>query len=284
MNMHRKQVAPRAAVIVAALALMTACATNERAERPSELDRIRAELNALQSDPQLAGLAPIALREAEQAVQSATNAEEDTELREHLVFVAEQRVDIAEARAMRRYYENSREDLRDARDRLRLEARTMEAERARQDARTATMQAIASQEENQRLKRELEDMNAKQTDRGVVLTLRDVLFDLNEYTLKPGGQDELDRLAEFLKEYPNRDVQIQGHTDSTGDESYNMQLSQRRADAVKEYLVSQGIQPNRIRTTGRGESVPLASNETPGGRQINRRVEIVIENPVVASR
>lgn len=272
------------APVLLAGGLLAGCASNPQAEAPSELDRIRAELEALQTDPQLSGLAPRAIRDAEQAVQAAADAEIGTETREHLVFMAEQRVDIAEAMAMQRYYVDSRDELREVRDRLRLQARTLEVESARQQARLATLHAQASQQETEKLRRELDDMNAKQTREGVVLTLRDVLFDLDESTLKPGGRDELDRLAEFLAEYENRDVRIQGHTDSTGDSDYNQALSEARAEAVKDYLVSQGIDADRIVTVGHGEAMPLASNNTPGGRQINRRVEIVIENPVVASR
>lgn len=281
-----KSISMRLVIVATALAL-GACAGARQAEGPSELERVRSELAALQSDPQLSSLAPVAIREAELAVEAAANAEEDTALRDHLVFVADTRVDIAEAQAMRRLYVNQREDLSQERDRLRLQARTQEAEQARREARLATRQATVSREESEQLRREireLEEMDARRTDQGMVLTLRDVLFDLDQATLKPGGRSELDRLAEFLKEYENRDIFIQGHTDSTGPEDYNLELSEQRARAVKEYLVSQGIDSDRIRAAGRGESMPIASNETPGGRQLNRRVEIVIENPGMAAR
>lgn len=104
----------------------------------------------------------------------------------------------------------------------------------------------------------------------------DVLFDVNSYAVKPGGLDELQRVAGVLNNYPQTNIQIAGHTDSTGTEAYNQQLSQRRAEAVKNQLVGYGVAPMRLTTIGFGESKPIASNATEGGRQINRRVAITI--------
>ncbi len=104
----------------------------------------------------------------------------------------------------------------------------------------------------------------------------DVLFDVDSSALKPGGYDELQRVAGVLNNYPQTRMQIAGHTDSTGSEQYNLQLSQRRADAVKSQLVSYGVAPSRITTIGYGESKPIAGNNTEAGRQLNRRVAITI--------
>jgi len=249
----------------------------------SSLEGAKSQLAELQSNSLLANRAPVAMRDAEQAVKAAEQADTGSEDGEHLVFMAEQKVRIAETRAWERYYDDERQTLIDERDRAQLAARTREAEQAREEARHATLQAETSQEETAQLRRQIEELNAKPTEQGLVLTLREVLFETDEYALKAGAHADLDRLADFLKQYEERDVRIQGHTDSTGDESYNRELSQQRANAVKEYLVSQGIAPQRIATLGRGEAMPIANNDSSAGRQLNRRVEILIENPAVAT-
>ena len=90
---------------------------------------------------------------------------------------------------------------------------------------------------------------------------------------------DLDQLAKFLATHPDRSVVIEGHTDSVGSNDFNLGLSQRRAESVRSYLLRQGVDPSRVTTQGMGESVPVASNDTAGGRQQNRRVEIIVSNP-----
>lgn len=104
----------------------------------------------------------------------------------------------------------------------------------------------------------------------------DVLFDTNSAALKAGSYDEMNRVAQVLNQYPDTTILIAGHTDSTGSESYNQQLSERRAVAVKTALSGQGVNPARLSTIGYGESRPIADNSIESGRQINRRVEITI--------
>jgi outer membrane protein OmpA-like peptidoglycan-associated protein len=109
--------------------------------------------------------------------------------------------------------------------------------------------------------------------------LGDVLFETGRAELKGGAAANLGKLAAFLSQYPERSVIIEGHTDSVGSESYNQGLSERRADSVKAYLLSQGIAATRLTAVGKGEAVPVASNDTNTGRQMNRRVEVIIANP-----
>jgi outer membrane protein OmpA-like peptidoglycan-associated protein len=104
----------------------------------------------------------------------------------------------------------------------------------------------------------------------------DMLFDVNSATLKPGAYQEIDRAASILQRYPQTRIRVEGHTDSTGSESYNMELSRRRAEAVKNALAARGVDPARVETVGYGESSPIAGNETPSGRQMNRRVTLTI--------
>lgn len=104
----------------------------------------------------------------------------------------------------------------------------------------------------------------------------DVMFDVDSAVLKPGGYDEIDRVATVLTKYPQTRLQIEGHTDSTGNEFYNQQLSERRAQAVAMALQQRGVHPSRIQAVGFGETRPIAGNDNPGGRQLNRRVTIQI--------
>jgi outer membrane protein OmpA-like peptidoglycan-associated protein len=103
-----------------------------------------------------------------------------------------------------------------------------------------------------------------------------VLFDTGRSELNPGAATKMDQLAQFLTEHPDRRVEIDGYTDSVGSEAYNEELSQRRANSVKAALVTRGVDPTRINTQGYGKAYPVASNSDSGGRQLNRRVEVVI--------
>jgi outer membrane protein OmpA-like peptidoglycan-associated protein len=148
-----------------------------------------------------------------------------------------------------------------------------DANRATDDAKIARDQAT---ENSARLQAEVDALKAKPTDRGLVLTLGDVLFETGSSTLSSGAGRNMDRLIQFLTDHPERMVQIDGFTDSIGTDSYNQDLSQHRADAVRYQLVSRGISSTRIATQGYGKAYPVASNSESSGRQLNRRVEVVI--------
>jgi OmpA-OmpF porin, OOP family len=137
-----------------------------------------------------------------------------------------------------------------------------------------------------RMEQELAELKAEKTERGLVLTLGDVLFESSKSDLKAEALDDLYVLVTFLKEHPDRNLLIEGHTDSVGVESHNIELSQKRAAAVREFLVRNGIDLERISEHGYGQAYPVASNATNSGRQENRRVEIVIldRNERVAER
>jgi len=158
----------------------------------------------------------------------------------------------------------------------RADTRTLEANAARSDAQMSAEQAAAAQQRAQELERALADLQAKKTDRGLVITLGDVLFATGRADLKSGARRSLEKLSAFLHEYPQRSVQIEGFTDSVGTDDYNQGLSERRAGAVRDALTSMGISGDRIQTRGLGKSSPVADNESATGRQQNRRVEVII--------
>lgn len=151
-----------------------------------------------------------------------------------------------------------------------------QADTANTKAADAGAQAAQAQQQNAAL---LAALDAKQTDRGMVLTLGNVLFDSNAADLSASGQRSLDKLAQFLHDNPKRNVRVEGYTDSTGSAALNQDLSQRRADAVRAALVDGGLDSQRTMSKGFGDEYAVASNKTPAGRQQNRRVEIVISDP-----
>jgi OOP family OmpA-OmpF porin len=134
-------------------------------------------------------------------------------------------------------------------------------------------QAMKAKEQ---LEKELEELRAQKTERGSVLTLGDILFETDKAELLPGAMRTIDKLAEFLRNHPERNIIIEGHTDNTGSATYNLGLSQRRADGVRGVLLERGINSERIVTKGYGQEFPVATNSTSAGRQQNRRVEIII--------
>lgn len=267
--------------MVAAVALLlTACASTPKA--PEGSVAVRNKLSQLQSDPQLSSRAPVAINDAEQAVRSAEKPTKDKALSKHLVWVADRKVETAIAQAQARLAEDQFKSIGEQSATARLESRTAEADQARTEAELAKQQADLAKQKAEELQRqitELNELNAKATDRGLVVTLGDVLFETGRAELKNNSINNLSKLSAFLTKYEDRSVIIEGHTDSTGAEDYNFGLSQRRADAVKSFLLNQGVAANRIVTTGKGEGSPVAGNESAGGRQMNRRVEVIITNP-----
>jgi outer membrane protein OmpA-like peptidoglycan-associated protein len=128
------------------------------------------------------------------------------------------------------------------------------------------------------LQQQIQQLNAKETERGWVVTLGDVLFDTGRAELKEGSLSNLSKLSAFLNRYQDRKVQIEGHTDSIGSSGSNQGLSERRANSVRRYLENQGISADRLTTAGLGEDSPVTDNDTAASRQQNRRVEVIIAN------
>ncbi|MEX2123640.1 MAG: OmpA family protein [Woeseia sp.] len=265
-------------------------------ERVAELEQARSTVASLESQPKASSAASSQLTNARAALERADAALENGDPLEqvrHEAYVARRYAEIglemtSEAEANE---EMSQAEAR--RNEVQLQARTVEAERAEmlaerraveaeqsaRDAQASQSVAEAAIGEANRLADELSDLEAEQTERGLVLTMGDVLFDTAGAELKAGAEVSMDRLAEFMSENPERRLLVEGHTDSRGTDEFNEELSAKRADAVTEALVERGIPSERLRSVGLGESYPRASNDTPAGMQQNRRVEIVVSRP-----
>jgi outer membrane protein OmpA-like peptidoglycan-associated protein len=291
---------PLIAAAVAAIVL-AACATAP--VKPEGAAEARNMLTQLQADPNLANRAPISMKAAEAAVQVAEQPEPDQQLAAYRVYMADRKVETARAEAETKYAEDQRVELTAQREKVRLDARTHEADlamskvasaradsaeqkaaadAARNQADASQAAALSAQQQAEELQRQIDAMQAKVTDRGIVLTLGDVLFATNKADLNSGANNNLNKLVAFLNQYPDRTVNIEGYTDSTGGADYNLGLSQRRADSVRSYLVDQGVGSGRLVASGKGMSSPVAGNDTATGRQQNRRVEVIINNPAAA--
>lgn len=267
----------------AALSLVLAGCASAPVPPPGAAEA-RTKLSRLQSDPNLAQRAPAALKDAEAAVRTAEMplSKSEAELGAHRVYIADRKVEIAMARASTRYAEDQRAKFASQRATARLDARTEEADAARIDASAARSDAEAAAQKAKELQLQIDALQAEATDRGLVLTLGDVLFATGKSDVKVGATSNLNKLVVFLDKYPDRTVQIEGHTDNVGSEDFNQGLSQRRAESVKAYLVRQGIAGSRLTAVGMGENRPVASNDNQSGRQQNRRVVAIIDNPAPA--
>jgi outer membrane protein OmpA-like peptidoglycan-associated protein len=267
------------AKIVVTVGLMLGMAGCASTPRPNAaLESAQAAVNAAEADPNVARYAALDLETAKKhldVAQAAAMHHEDAAV-DQPAYLAAQTARLAQARA-----DSKADDARVAagqaeRDRIQLDARTRDVATAKLATDNAVVQRDEATDKAARLQAEVDQLKATPTPRGLVLTLGDVLFDTGKAQLNPGSARKLDQLAQFLTEHPGRRVQIDGFTDSVGSESYNLSLSQERADTVRSSLVSRGIDRSRIGSQGYGKSFPVATNEESGGRQLNRRVEVVI--------
>jgi len=281
--------------VVLALSLAFAgCASTPKAN--PQLEAARAQVMRAEGNPTTLSYAPNEIRDAKDALRRADNAwndKSDDAETAHLSELATRRADVALAVAQARADAEQMKNVQAETDRIRLQARGSEADRARMQADQAQAQAAQAQaqasdaqQQADRLKGELSNLQAQQSDRGMVVTFGDVLFAFNKAELAPSATPKLDKLAQFMTESPQRKISVEGYTDSVGSDSYNQQLSLRRADAIKQALVLKGIAPDRVMTQGMGKAFPVADNASPEGRAMNRRVEVVIgdEQGTVKSR
>jgi outer membrane protein OmpA-like peptidoglycan-associated protein len=161
------------------------------------------------------------------------------------------------------------------------QAAQADADRARVAAQQANQQAQQAEAEKTALRERLRQqlnliLETRETARGLIVNINDVLFDFDRYTLKPGAREKLAKVSGILLAYPGLKIQVEGHTDSVGTGEYNQRLSEQRADSVRDYLVQQGVPGAGVSAIGFGKEGPVASNDTAAGRQQNRRVELVV--------
>ena len=197
---------------------------------------------------------------------------------------AQQQQTLAQAEAAREAAEDAQRKMQEAQNQL------DEAERQREQAQSQTQQAEQQKDEAVRQKEEMrarlaaqlnQVLQTRDTARGLIVSMPDVLFDFNKYTLKPEAREKLAKISGIVLAYPDLKLEVEGHTDSIGSDEYNQSLSEKRAQAVRGYLVSQGVKPDEVSALGLGKANPVADNSTPQGRQLNRRVEMIVSGDVI---
>ncbi|MGX4643549.1 OmpA family protein [Massilia sp. SYSU DXS3249] len=286
--------------VFASAILLAACSTTPTTT--PTLDQARADFVAANNNPQVSSYAPLEFKQASDALNAANTAaakKESLEDIDRLAYVAKQKIATAQEVARAKAAEAEIANAASERNAVRLEARTAEAERAKREAEAAQAAAAAAQqqaasaqaqasaaqdqarmmaERTAQLEAMLVELQAKKTERGMVVTIGDVLFATGKAELTPNGMSTLRKLADVMAQNPERSVLVEGFTDSTGSSSYNQDLSQRRANAVATALGSMGVPRDRIAMRAYGEAFPVAPNDNAGNRQLNRRVEIVLSN------
>ncbi len=305
----------RPLILIAATVLTTAALAGCGASlsNPAALDHARATYERAKMNQEIAVRAPGPLFEAEKNLQAAENAwqqERDEKAVEHYAYLVEKKSEIARLIAERMTAEGAIQEMAREREMTLLEQRTREAEAGKRQAQDAAalaenrtreaeearhkaeaalqaieksrQQQLAEQSKLHSLEQEMSELKTKKTERGLVLTLDGVIFATGQAEIKPMAWPSLQKLVNFLKENPERQADIEGHTDNVGAAESNQALSQRRAEAVRDFLVTRGITIERITARGMGADYPVANNETESGRKLNRRVEIIIPNKQVA--
>jgi OmpA-OmpF porin, OOP family len=265
----------QSSIAIAVIAVLSACASTP--PRNETLDMARAIVPQVENSPR-AGIAATNVSNARKSLDTANRLVDSGGKLVDINFEAQSAVinaQIAQEKILTAQAQEEIEKGTAQRQAVLLESRDREVERNVQSATDARAVADASNLRAASLESELADLKAKRTERGLVLTLGDVLFDTGGATLKAGAYGTLDRLAMALKDKPGRSVAIEGHTDNVGSDQNNQVLSMHRAESVRSALMQRGVAAPQMNVMGRGESTPVASNDDAGGRQQNRRVEMI---------
>jgi outer membrane protein OmpA-like peptidoglycan-associated protein len=259
-------------LLIATGTALAACSTTPIPNQ--NLDAATTLYNQASNNPLVVKYAPLELQQSREALarsQSLWQSKDDRASVDHYAYIAARRAELAQQTARLKEAQAEVANADATRAQTLLAARTAEAANAR-------AQTDQLQHQTDQLQQQLAALKANQANAGMVLTLRDILFDVNGTELKPGAYDSIRQIAAYLKQHPERTVTVEGFTDSTGNPDYNMRLSRLRADAVRNALVQEGVAPERVIARGMGPSVPVASNDTTAGRQFNRRVQVAISD------
>jgi outer membrane protein OmpA-like peptidoglycan-associated protein len=293
--------------LLAIAALVSACSSMPT--NTSLLEQTRSDYIVAQTNPNVATYAPLEMQQATDAMGKANAAadhHQSSEQVDQLAYLAKQKIALTLEVAKKKVAEAQASTTVQQRDQMRLEQRTIEANREKFNADQAKVAAILAQNdaaeaqrkaqlaqsdaaESQRktqeaqertalLEAQLADLSAKKTERGMVITLGDVLFGTDQSSLNPNGVRTGQKLADVLRKNPERTVLIEGFTDNTGPRAHNQDLSERRANAVRAALNEMGVSSDRIAVRGYADAYPVASNNNAQDRQLNRRVEIVLSD------
>jgi outer membrane protein OmpA-like peptidoglycan-associated protein len=206
--------------------------------------------------------------------------------RQQAAMLAQQQASEAQLAAARNAADDAQRRLQDAQNQAaQAEQERQQAELQSQQAQQQAQQAIQEKEQmRSRLREQLNQvLQTRDTARGLIVSMPDVLFDFNKYTLKPEARERLAKISGIVEAYPGLKLQVEGHTDSIGSDEYNVQLSEKRADSVRAYLVSNGVRPDSVSAQGFGKADPVADNSTASGRKLNRRVDMVVSGDVIGT-
>jgi len=221
-------------------------------------DQRRADAEQAQKEAETAkAQAEAAKAEAQQAAQEAALQKEEAEKAKAEAIAQQQQLAAETAKAQQAAAQS--EQLR------------QQAEKEKQELRARLLQQLNTV------------LSTRDTARGLIANMSDVLFKTGSFELAPGARERLAKVSGILLAYPSLHVQVEGHTDSVGTDEYNQTLSEKRAGAVRDYFVQQGVSADSIQSRGFGKTVPIASNETAEGRQQNRRVELVLSGDAIGS-
>lgn len=259
-------------LVIISLALLCNCASAPKSYQP--LEEAKASLENTKNEPSINEVASVTLYEADEQISYAESAlnENDVAAADHHIYMATRKQQIAQELFIKHQQEQELANLKQQQLEMIAHARRNESSRANTETRKA-------QQRIRQLEQALGQYKAEETSRGTILVINDLLFNSGGANLQPPSQRRLDPLVQYLQGNSQREIIIEGHTDSIGHPEKNKNLSLQRADTVKKYLISRGIEPSRIETRGFGEEVPVATNTTNAGRSLNRRVEIVIKTP-----
>jgi len=265
--------------LLAIAALVGACSSGPATT--SLLDQTRSDYRMAQSNPNVASYASLEMKQASDALAQANAAashNDSAEKIDKLAYLAKQKIALTQEVAKQKSAEAEVASAGKERNQIQLDQRTNEANQAKESAEQSRLAAQQAQARTAQLEAQLADLAAKKTERGMVITLGDVLFGTDLARLNSDGMRTAQKLANVLQQHPQRTVLVEGFTDSTGTAAHNQELSERRATAVRSALLELGVARERVAIRGYGESYPVAANDTAQNRQLNRRVEIILSD------